>query len=108
MVTAELAMASVGAVALLIILVGVLAIGVQQVHCVDTAAEVARQAARGDEEAESAARGKAPAGATVEVTKEGGFVVATVRLESRLLHWLPAVPLGSTASVLLEPGESGP
>lgn len=108
MVTAEVAMASIGAVALLVILVGALAIGVQQVHCVDTAAEVARQAARGDQEAEAAARDGAPPGATIEVSREGAFVVATVSLDSRPLDWLPAVPLGSTASVLLEPGEAGP
>lgn len=108
MVTAELAMASLGAVSLLVVLVCVLTIGVQQVRCVDTAAAVARQVARGDPEAEAAAREKAPEGATVEVVTEGAFVVATVRLGSQPLDWLPAVPLGATAKVLLEPGERGP
>lgn len=108
MVTAELAMASLGAVALLAVLVAVLAIGVQQVHCIDTAGEVARQAARGDQQAEAAARAAAPDGADIEVVSDGGFVVATVTLRSQPLSWLPALPLHASASVLLEPGEGGP
>ncbi|GAY13729.1 hypothetical protein MSZK_04550 [Mycobacterium sp. shizuoka-1] len=73
-----------------------------QVRCIDAAREATRLAARGDEAgAALAARGVGPAGATVQLRRDGDFVVATVRGRSRLL---PGVVIAADAVAVAEPG----
>lgn len=104
MVTVELAM---GIVSLLLITTAAMSmvwvIG-QQVRCVDTAGEVARQLARGDRAAADRAAAARPAGATVTTARQGADAVVEVRLTARPLGILPGVPLTARAHVALEPG----
>ncbi len=73
-----------------------------QVRCIDAAREAARLAARGDEtSAVAAAHGIGPAGATLQLRRDGGFVVATVSGRSRLL---PGVTIRADAVAAAEPG----
>ncbi|NNG20906.1 hypothetical protein HJ590_15335 [Naumannella sp. ID2617S] len=99
------------AVGLIAILLGAAAgvwlvlVVVLQIRVVDTAAEIARQEARGDRAAVSRAEAGAPSGASISRGRQDGLATVTVRLAVRPLAALPAVPLSSTARVLLEPGE---
>ncbi len=81
----------------------VLLIGVQ-LGCTDTAAAVARQAARGDEAAVAAARARAPRHATVRITDGAEEVQVSVRVVSRPLDFVPAVTVHAEAFALKEPG----
>jgi hypothetical protein len=73
----------------------------QQVRCIDAAREAARLAARGDERsAITAARGIAPGGAGIRIRRDGGFVAATVSVQSNLL---PALHLSATGVAAVEP-----
>nr|WP_221217683.1 MULTISPECIES: TadE family type IV pilus minor pilin [unclassified Mycolicibacterium] len=73
-----------------------------QVRCIDAAREAARLAARGDQAgAVSAARGVGPSGASLQLRRDGGFVVATVSGRSRLL---PGVVIRADAVAAAEPG----
>lgn len=76
----------------------------QQVRVVDTAREVARQVARGDDQAARQAAQRGPAGVTVTSTRQAGDAVVTARLQVRVFDPLPVVPLSATARVALEPG----
>ena len=72
-----------------------------QVRCVDAAREAARLAARGDQRsAVEAARRVAPAGARIEVRRDGGFVTATVVIHSTLL---PRLAIAARAIAVVEP-----
>lgn len=87
-------------VVLVLCLAGVTALSMQ-VRCVDAAREAARLAARGDERsALGAARRIAPAGARVEVRRDGEFLVATVVARSKLL---PALDIAAKAVSAAEP-----
>lgn len=77
----------------------------QQLRCVDTAGEVARQLARGDAPAAERAAAGRPAGAQITTRKEDGDAVVEVRLTARPFTTLPGVPLQAEARVVLEPGE---
>jgi hypothetical protein len=84
---------------LMLCLAGITAVSMQ-VRCIDAAREAARLAARGDERsAVVAARGVAPAGAVVQLRRNGGFVVATVTAGPTLLH----LHVTATAAAALEP-----
>jgi hypothetical protein len=97
-VEAALGVATLVAV-LVLCLAGVTAVSMQ-VRCIDAAREAARLAARGDERsAVAAARGIAPAGALVQLRRDGDFVVATVTAQSNLL---PAVGIGATGVSAVE------
>lgn len=86
---------------LVLCLGGVTAISAQ-VRCIDAAREAARLAARGDDAAAgSVARTLAPQNATLEVRREGGFVVARVSSRSGLL---PGVVISAAAVAAAEPG----
>jgi len=86
----------------LVICAGGLTAVAMQVRCIDAAREAARLAARGDEAgAISAARGVGPAGAEVQLRRDGGFVVATVSGHSRLL---PGVTIRADGVAAAEPG----
>jgi peptidyl-tRNA hydrolase len=85
---------------LVLCLAGVTAVSMQ-VRCVDAAREAARLAARGDERsALDVAHRIAPAGAVVQVHRDGEFVVATVTARSNLL---PALAIAATGVSAAEP-----
>jgi hypothetical protein len=88
-------------VVLVLCLAGLTAVSMQ-VRCVDAAREAARLAARGDERsALDTARGIAPAGARIQVRRDGDFLVATVVARSKLL---PSLDIGAKAVAEAEPG----
>lgn len=108
MVTAELAVATLAALALLGMMVWGIFLVVLELRCVDTASTVARQAARGDSAGVRMARAAAPAGATVTTSTRAGVVTVTVRLRARpLVEGLPSVPLTAQARAAREPGSDG-
>jgi hypothetical protein len=87
-------------VVLVLCLAGLSAVSMQ-VRCVDAAREAARLAARGDDGlAVDTARRIAPAGARIQVRRDGDFVVATVVVHSKLL---PSLDIGSKAVSAQEP-----
>jgi hypothetical protein len=105
MVTAELAVTILAALALLVMMCWGIYLIVMQLRCIDTAAAVARQTARGDSAAVRKIKDGAPAGATVVVQQRPSLVTVTVRLSAKpLASWLVAVPLHAEAQVVPEPG----
>lgn len=74
---------------------------VVQVRCVDAAREAARLAARGDSSGLAAAKAVAPAGAAVELRRDGGYFVARVTSRSPML---PGVVIAAEAVSAAEPG----
>jgi len=107
MVTVELAVTILAALALLTTMCWGIYLVVIQLRCVDTAAAVARQAARDDGEGVARARATAPRGASVVIARRPDLVTVTVRVRARpLADWLVAVPLTARSSVVPEPGES--
>lgn len=75
-------------VVLVLCLAGIAALSMQ-VRCIDAAREAARLAARGDRHsALDVARRIAPAGARIQVHRDGDFVVATVVAHSKVLPTL--------------------
>jgi hypothetical protein len=108
MVTAELAVAILAALSVFVLLCWGILLVVMQLRCVDTAAAVARQEARGDREAATLARSQAPAGASVRVRRRPGRVEVTVTLTVRpFARGLAAVPLQAEAAVVPEPLAGG-
>ena len=104
MVTAELAVATLAALAMVTMLCWGIYLVVMQMRIIDTAGEVARQAARGDEAAVQRARRDAPRGALVRVSSGGRVASVEVRLSAKpFAGWLVAVPLRAQASVDREP-----
>ena len=109
MVTAELAVTTLSAFTLLVMMCWGISLVVLQLRCIDTAAAVARQTARGDEAGVAHARSQAPAGAKVSVRQGRSLVTVTVRLTARpLADWLVAVPLQARAQVVPEPDTAAP
>ena len=107
MVTAELAVATLSAFTLLVMLCWGISLVILQLRCIDTAAAVARQTARGDAAGVAHARSQAPAGAKVSVQRRPSLVTVTVRVSARpLADWLVTVPLQARASVVPEPHEA--
>lgn len=87
-------------VVLMLCLAGITAVSAQ-VRCIDAAREAARLAARGDERsAVAAARQVAPKGVVVQIRRDGGFIVATVAVQSNLLH---ALHISATGVAAVEP-----
>ena len=106
MVTAELAVATLAALVIMLLLSWGIYLMVVQVRCIDTAAEVARQAARGDDAAVARARREAPAGARVQIARSEGLVRVNVSVVARpLTKRLVGVPLQARAEVVPEPEE---
>jgi len=104
MVTAELAVTTLAAFALLTAMCWGMNLVVTQLRCVDAAAAIARQAARGDTVAIAKAKAAAPSGATIAIDKRPNLVVVSVRVKARsLAPWLVAVPLQARAQVVPEP-----
>ena len=109
MVTAELAVATLAALALLTMLCWGIYLVVLQMRIIDTAGEVARQAARDDRAGVQRAKRDAPAGARVQVSTGRQLTTVEVRLSARpFARWLVAVPLRARAQVVPEPtGDAG-
>lgn len=84
---------------LVLCLAGVSAVSMQ-VRCIDAAREAARLAARGDERSAVAAAVRlAPAGARVDLHRDGDFLVATVAAHSK---FLAALDIGAKAVAAAE------
>lgn len=94
----EAALAIASLVAVLVLCVAGLTALTAQVRCIDAAREAARLAARGSQ---VAIAGLAPAGAAIEVRRDGGFVVARVSTRSPAL---PGVVIVGQAVAAVEPG----
>jgi hypothetical protein len=104
MVTAELAVAILAALTLMIMLCWSISLVVLQMRCLDLATEVARQEARHDAQAVRRVEQDAPEGAQIEVERNRSRVVVTVRLLARpLAAGLGSVPLQARAEVVPEP-----
>ena len=104
MVTAELAVTTLAAFTLLIMMCWGISLVVMQLRCIDTAAAVARQTARGDQAGVARATANAPRGAKMAVQRRPGLVTVTVRVAARpLADWLVTVPLQARAQVVPEP-----
>jgi hypothetical protein len=109
MVTAELAVTTLAAFAVLTMMCWGIYVVVTQLRCVDAAAAVARQAARGDGTAVARAKAGAPSGATITIDKRPKAVTVTVKVRARPLgRWLVAVPLEARAEVVPEPSGGEP
>lgn len=104
MVTAELAVAILAALSLAVLLCWGIFLLVMQLRCVDAAAAIARQEARSDRTAVSAARRGAPEGSVVRVTRRAAQVSVTVTLTVKpFVRGLAAVPLRASSTVVAEP-----
>ena len=109
MVTAELAVTTLAAFAVLTMMCWGIYVVVTQLRCVDAAAAVARQAARGDDSAVAKAKAAAPSGATITVDRRQNLVTVTVRVKAHPLgRWLASVPLEAHAQVVPEPSAGEP
>ena len=99
MVTAELAVTTLAAFAVLTMMCWGIYLVVTQLRCVDAAAAIARQAARADTTAVGKAKAAAPSGATISIDKGPSLVTVIVRVKARPLgRWLPCrAPRGSRA-----------
>ncbi|HEY6665925.1 MAG TPA: TadE family type IV pilus minor pilin [Propionibacteriaceae bacterium] len=103
-VTAELAVTTLAAFAVLTMMCWGIYLVVTQLRCVDVAAAVARQAARADAAAVAKAKAGAPTGAAIMIDKRPNLVTVTVRVRARPLgRWMAAVPLEARAQVIPEP-----
>jgi hypothetical protein len=72
-----------------------------QMRCLDAAREAARLAARGDPATAVAVAGLVPAGASMDLRRDGGYVVARVSSRSPIL---PGVVIVGEAVSLTEAG----
>ncbi len=95
-----MAIASLVAV-LLVCIAGITAV-TTQIRCIDAAREAARLAARGDQAWVGAAGSLAPAGASVELRRDGDYVVARV---SRRSPVLPGITIVAEAVSVAEPAQ---
>lgn len=108
MVTAELAAALPVLMILLAVALSAIAVAGQQVRAADAAREAARAAARGDLEAGRRLASVAAPGSSLTISRDGGDVVAQVRLVVHPIGgWLPGVTVVQHAVAAAEPGESG-
>lgn len=104
MVTAELAVTTLAAFAVLTMMCWGIYLVVTQLRCVDAAAAVARQAARADDAAVAKAKAAAPSGATITIEKRPSLVTVVIRVRARPLgRGLVAVPLEARAQAVPEP-----
>ncbi|MBB1484051.1 hypothetical protein H5392_09280 [Tessaracoccus sp. MC1865] len=103
MVAVELCVGLLLAVVLTVGLVGASLLGVAQATAAEASAQLARQAARGDDEAFAEARARAPKGARIEVVREHLGVQASVTLPVPVLR-LGVVDVSARAWAAYEPG----
>ena len=104
-VTVEMAFAALGISLALVFCVGVLQIGLGQIHCNDATAEIARQAARDDLAAVNEVTQRLPDSSSVTIDLEEDRVVVSVSIR---LHpwgtWLPSIDVRSTSTAIREGG----
>lgn len=112
MVTAEIAVGLTALVFVLFAGLWVVSAVAQQVRCIDAARDTARAIARGesDEVAMAAGRRSAPAGASIVIADQSGWVEVTVSVQA-LPGWpglaaLPSVTVDGHAAVAYEPLEA--
>ena len=103
MVTVELAIGLLTMAIVAVVGAFVVSMVVVQTRCGDTASAIARQLARGDEDAAARARSNAPPGAAIQVTRTRDHVRVTVGVVERLGRIGP-LHLSSQAEAALEPG----
>ena len=96
----EAALAIAGLVSVLVLCLAAATALSMQVRCIDAAREVARLAARNGVTT-GVAGGLAPAGASVELRRDGGFVVARVSDSAPIL---PGLTITGQAIAAVEPG----
>jgi len=107
MVTVEMAFAALGLGVAMVFCVGILAVSVGEVRCVDAASQIARQAARDDLGAIAEVEHSLPDSARVDITRDGGQVTVTVSWPMRPWGgWLPAFTVHATAAIADEGGGS--
>ena len=94
----EAALAVSSLVAVLILCIAGLTAVTMQVRCLDAAREAARLAARGDGAGVGAVGSLVPAGAAVELRRDGGYIVARVSGRSPVLPGI--VIVGEAVSVV--------
>jgi len=83
---------------------GILLFGVR-VGCIDTARDVARQAARGDQDGVTKAEAQAPQGARIKITTTSQEIAVEVTVRSKPFDFIPAITLTADARALREPGQ---
>lgn len=71
-----------------------------QIRCIDAAREAARLAARGDGSAAASAAGLAPSGTSMEMRRDGGYIVVRVSGHAPLL---PGLVIAAEAVAAAEP-----
>ena len=102
MVTAELALGIVTATVLTCALITLLMLGVNQAALAESSAEIARQIARGDDAASTAAEERSPGKATIKRASDG--VQVLVEGET-FVFGIGTVPLQAESFAAWEPGE---
>lgn len=105
MVTVELAIGVVTAVVVTACLVSLTLLGVAQSACAESSAQIARQAARGDEGALREAKERVPDGASIRIDRQPGGVSVSVALEVGVVGLGP-VRVSAQAWAAFEPGVS--
>lgn len=103
MVTVELAIGLVTAVTLTACLVGLSLLGVAQATVAESSAQIARQAARGDDASLQEARARAPRRSTIDVSTDRAGVSVTVAMALEV-PGLGPLSVTSTAWAAYEPG----
>lgn len=103
MVTVELALGVLSVAVLTAMLGWIIHLGIVQVQCLDTATQVARQIARGDQHAAERAIQAAPARVRVDIRRTNGDVLAVARADVDFFG-AGSVGLLAEARYPLEPG----
>jgi len=96
----EAALALAALVAVVVLCAAGLTAVALQIQCIDAAREVARLAARGDVAALTGAERLAPAGASIELRRDGAYVRARVSGRSPLL---PGLVISGDSVAMAEP-----
>ena len=108
MVTAELALGTVAALVLMVLLGGCLGLVGVQLANQAIASEVAEQVARGDDEAAERAQHRAGADVEVQVQRSPGGVVVRASREVEPVGTLgPRLTISASARASWQPGEDG-
>ena len=105
MVTVEMAVSLIAATLVVATSCWVVGLVVVEDACRTTAAQVARQVARGDTASARQAESNAPTGAKVSTTTSGGWVNVTVQVD-RSLGRIGPVHLRGQARSPMEPGQT--
>ncbi len=106
-VTVEMAFALLGVAVAVVLAAGLIPLGMTQMRCQDVAAEVARQAARGDLNAVQEITEAFPQG-SVDIGSDAGVVVVDVKVEVRPWGaWLPAITVGAQSKAVSESSADG-